>query len=80
MELGGKSPIIVFDDVDANKAVDWVMFGCFWTNGQICSTTSRLLVQESSASKFLDELVAWTKTIKNLKSFRRWMQTGTRCQ
>ncbi|KAH7289802.1 hypothetical protein KP509_30G019200 [Ceratopteris richardii] len=40
------------------------MFGCFWTNGQICSATSRLLVQESIASKFLDELVAWTKTIK----------------
>ncbi|MCO5592683.1 hypothetical protein L7F22_046686 [Adiantum nelumboides] len=64
MELGGKSPIIVFDDVDIRKAVEWVMFGCFWTNGQICSATSRLLVQESIASKFLDELVSWSKTIK----------------
>lgn len=64
MELGGKSPIVVFDDVDILKAVEWVMFGCFWTNGQICSATSRLLVQESIASKFLDELVNWTKSIK----------------
>lgn len=44
LELGGKSPILVFEDVDIEKAA---MFGCFWTNGQICSATSRLLVQES---------------------------------
>ena len=42
LELGGKSPAIVFDDADVETAVEWVMFGCFWTNGQICSATSRL--------------------------------------
>lgn len=41
LELGGKSPAIVFADADIEKAVEWVMFGCFWTNGQICSATSR---------------------------------------
>ena len=35
LELGGKSPSIVFADCDFDKAVEWVMFGCFWTNGQV---------------------------------------------
>ncbi|XP_010550673.1 PREDICTED: betaine aldehyde dehydrogenase 2, mitochondrial [Tarenaya hassleriana] len=64
LELGGKSPIIVFDDVDIDKAVEWTMFGCFWTNGQICSATSRLLVHERIAEEFLDKMVKWTKNIK----------------
>eukprot|EP00252_Welwitschia_mirabilis_P011704 TRINITY_DN26075_c0_g1_i1.p1 TRINITY_DN26075_c0_g1~~TRINITY_DN26075_c0_g1_i1.p1 ORF type:complete len:503 (+),score=113.20 TRINITY_DN26075_c0_g1_i1:151-1659(+) len=64
LELGGKSPILVFDDADIEKAVEWVMFGCFWTNGQICSATSRLLVQETIARKFIQKLVNWTKSIK----------------
>jgi betaine-aldehyde dehydrogenase len=34
LELGGKSPIVVFDDVDVDVAVEWLMFGIFWTNGQ----------------------------------------------
>ncbi|XP_044476242.1 betaine aldehyde dehydrogenase 1, chloroplastic [Mangifera indica] len=64
LELGGKSPIVVFEDVDLDKAAEWTLFGCFWTNGQICSATSRLLVHESIAAEFLDELVKWAKNIK----------------
>ncbi|RVW52825.1 Betaine aldehyde dehydrogenase 1, chloroplastic [Vitis vinifera] len=64
LELGGKSPILVFEDVDLDKAAEWTAFGCFWTNGQICSATSRLLVHESIAAEFLDKLVKWTKNIK----------------
>jgi betaine-aldehyde dehydrogenase len=45
-ELGGKSALIIFDDADLDKAVEWVMFGAFWTNGQICSSTSRVLIHE----------------------------------
>jgi betaine-aldehyde dehydrogenase len=33
LELGGKSPLIIFDDVDVRRAVEWCMFGIFWTNG-----------------------------------------------
>ncbi|KAJ4712257.1 Betaine-aldehyde dehydrogenase [Melia azedarach] len=62
--LEGKSPIIVFEDVDLDKAAEWTIFGCFWTNGQICSATSRLLVHESIAAEFVDKLVKWTKNIK----------------
>ncbi|KAF9623308.1 hypothetical protein IFM89_000797 [Coptis chinensis] len=64
LELGGKSPIVVFEDVDLDKAAEWTIFGCFWTNGQICSATSRLLVHESIADEFLQKLVSWTKNIK----------------
>ncbi|KAE8694555.1 Betaine aldehyde dehydrogenase [Hibiscus syriacus] len=64
LELGGKSPIIVFEDVDLDKAAEWTAFGCFWTNGQICSATSRLIVHENIAKEFLDRLVKWTENIK----------------
>jgi betaine-aldehyde dehydrogenase len=56
MELGGKSALIIFDDADLDKACEWAMFGCFWTNGQICSATSRLLVHETVAEAFLEKL------------------------
>ncbi|KAK7330443.1 hypothetical protein VNO77_24637 [Canavalia gladiata] len=64
LELGGKSPIIVFEDVDLDKAVEWTIFGCFWTNGQICSATSRLIIHESIATEFLNRMVKWIKNIK----------------
>jgi betaine-aldehyde dehydrogenase len=64
LELGGKSPIVVFDDVDIDQAAEWTAFGCFWTNGQICSATSRLILHESIVAEFLDKLVKWTKNIK----------------
>lgn len=64
LELGGKSPLIVFEDVDLDKAAEWAIFGCFWTNGQICSATSRLIVHESIATEFLNRMVKWIKNIK----------------
>lgn len=64
LELGGKSPAILFDSCDLLRAVEWVMFGCFWTNGQICSATSRLLVQDTIYDKFVAKLVAETNKIK----------------
>ncbi|KAG2432315.1 hypothetical protein HYH02_013035 [Chlamydomonas schloesseri] len=56
MELGGKSALIVFEDADVEKAVEWAMFGAFWTNGQICSSTSRLLVHADVEAAFLAQL------------------------
>ena len=54
LELGGKSPVVVFDDAgDVEKTAEWILFGCFWTNGQICSATSRLLVQRGTAPALL---------------------------
>ncbi|GJP32329.1 hypothetical protein CLOM_g16910 [Closterium sp. NIES-68] len=64
VELGGKSALLVFDDVDIDKAVEWAMFGCFWTNGQICSATSRLLLHERIAPAFLARLAQWSQEIR----------------
>jgi betaine-aldehyde dehydrogenase len=50
-------------DVDIDAAVEWTMFGVFWTNGQICSSTSRLLVHKDVAERVLTRLVEVVKTI-----------------
>lgn len=56
LELGGKSPFIVFDDADIEKAVEWIMFGIFWNQGQVCSATSRILVHEDIYESLLVRL------------------------
>jgi betaine-aldehyde dehydrogenase len=62
-ELGGKSPFIVFDDADIEAAVEWIMFGIFWNQGQVCSATSRLIVQEGIADRLLRRLVERARSI-----------------
>jgi len=64
LELGGKSCAMVFSSADVTRAVEWTMFGCFWTNGQICSATSRLLIQDTIYDSFLERLVEETNKIK----------------
>ncbi|MBN8942997.1 MAG: aldehyde dehydrogenase family protein [Rhizobiales bacterium] len=64
LELGGKSAFIVFDDADIDQAVEWIMFGIFWNQGQVCSATSRLIVQERIAPRLLERLVAATRMIR----------------
>ncbi len=49
LELGGKSPILVFNDADLEQAIEWIMFGIFWNKGEVCSATSRLIVQSGIA-------------------------------
>jgi betaine-aldehyde dehydrogenase len=63
LELGGKSPFIVFEDSEIDKAVEWVMFGIFWNQGQVCSATSRVLVHEQIYHKFLERLTAEARKI-----------------
>lgn len=63
LELGGKSAFIVFDDADVEAAVEWVLFGIFWNQGQVCSATSRLLVQEGIAPRLIERLVEETRRI-----------------
>jgi betaine-aldehyde dehydrogenase len=63
LELGGKSPIIVFDDADLEQVVEWVMFGIFWNQGQVCSATSRLIVQRGIAPRLIERLVEEAKKI-----------------
>jgi betaine-aldehyde dehydrogenase len=63
LELGGKSPIVIFDDADIEQAVEWVMFGIFWNQGQVCSATSRMIVQTGIAPKLIDRLSAEARKI-----------------
>ncbi len=56
LELGGKSPNIVFEDADLDAAVKGVMYGIFLNAGQMCWAGSRLLVQESVARDFVVKL------------------------
>ena len=63
LELGGKSPIVVFADADLRQAIEWIMFGIFWNQGQVCSATSRLLVEESIAPRLLEQLASEAEKI-----------------
>jgi aldehyde dehydrogenase (NAD+) len=64
MELGGKSPNIVFDDADLENAVKGVVSGIFAATGQTCIAGSRLLVQESIHDRFLERLLAFARTAR----------------
>ena len=63
LELGGKSPFVIFEDSDIEKAVEWIMFGIFWNQGQVCSATSRVLVAEEIYPALLARLIEETKKI-----------------
>lgn len=64
LELGGKSPNIVFADADLEAAVDWTLFAIFVNQGEVCSAGSRLLIEESLHDRFMARLVERTKQIK----------------
>ncbi|MCF6192950.1 MAG: aldehyde dehydrogenase family protein [Kangiellaceae bacterium] len=63
LELGGKSPLVVFADSDIEKAVEWIMFGVFWNQGQVCSSTYRVLVEKSLYPALLERLIEETRKI-----------------
>lgn len=64
LELGGKSPNIVFEDADFDTAVDYALFGIFCNQGQVCSAGSRLLLQDSIYDKFIEKLVEKANKIR----------------
>src|SRR5690606_19884097 len=63
-ELGGKNPIIVFDDADFDRALDAVVFMIYSLNGERCTSGSRLLLHRPLAERFLPALVARVKNLK----------------
>lgn len=63
MELGGKSPFVVFDDADLERALDAAVFMIFSNNGERCTAGSRILVQKSIYASFVDKFVARAKKI-----------------
>jgi acyl-CoA reductase-like NAD-dependent aldehyde dehydrogenase len=64
LELGGKSPFIVFEDADFDSAVNGSVAGIFGASGQSCVAGSRLLVQESVADAFLERMVQIAGSVK----------------
>jgi (Z)-2-((N-methylformamido)methylene)-5-hydroxybutyrolactone dehydrogenase len=64
LELGGKSPNIVFDDADLKNAANGVVSGIFAAAGQTCIAGSRLLVQDTIYDEFLDRLVAIATSVQ----------------
>ena len=67
LELGGKSPNVIFADADLDSAVEWAMIGIFLNQGEVCSAGSRILIEESIKDAFVKRLVkkANTMTIGN---------------
>lgn len=63
MELGGKSPLIVFDDADLESAIGGAMLGNFYSTGQVCSNGTRVFVQKGIKDKFLARLKERTEAI-----------------
>lgn len=63
MELGGKSPMIVFDDADIESAISGAMLGNFYSSGQICSNGTRVFIQKGVKEKFLARLKERTEAI-----------------
>ena len=63
LELGGKSPAIVFEDADIDVAISGVMFGIFSSTGQSCIAGSRLFIHESIYDEFLERLVNETNKL-----------------
>ncbi|SFC57953.1 betaine-aldehyde dehydrogenase [Pseudoalteromonas denitrificans] len=60
MELGGKSPLIIFDDADIDNAVSAAMLGNFYTQGEICTNGTRIFIQKSVYPKFIEKLIQRT--------------------
>lgn len=64
LEMGGKNPTIVLKDADFNAAVENVANAAFFSTGQKCTATSRVIVEEAIYDQFLEALVARTKKLK----------------
>ena len=63
-ELGGKNPVIVFDDADLDRALDAVVFMIYSLNGERCTSSSRLLVQKSIEAEFVERLAERVKALR----------------
>lgn len=64
LELGGKSPLIVFPDADINSAVDWIITGILWGSGQVCSATSRVFIHNDIKNAVFEKLLERVKSVK----------------
>lgn len=66
LETGGKSPLLVFEDADLEQAVKWSHVGIMSNMGQICTATSRILVQDKVYDKFVDMFKEQVKSVSKV--------------
>ncbi|KAJ6520499.1 aldehyde dehydrogenase [Mycena sanguinolenta] len=64
LELGGKSPNIIFDDADIDKVVEWTAHGLYWNHGAACCAGSRIFVQSGIYDKFLERFTERSKAVR----------------
>ena len=79
LELGGKSPVIVFDDADFESAVNGALGAIFGASGQSCVAGSRLYLQQGIADRFLDRMVEEAKKIRIGDPLLEETQMGPLC-
>ena len=63
LELGGKSPNVIFADADLDGAVVWAMIGIFLNQGEVCAAGSRIIIEKSIKDRFLEKLIKKTKAM-----------------
>lgn len=76
LELGGKSPLIIFEDADLDEAVSGSMLANFYTQGEICSNGTRVFVARNKLENFMDKLIERTARLKVGNPFNESTQIG----
>ncbi len=64
LELGGKAPVVVFDDADMDSVVEWIKIAGYFNAGQDCTAATRVLVSDSTYDNVLSDLVPAVESIK----------------
>jgi betaine-aldehyde dehydrogenase len=77
LELGGKSPLIIFDDCDLEKAISIAILANFYTQGEICCNGTRVFIHHKIKDKFIDKLVNKVSKIKVGDPFDHQTQMGS---
>lgn len=77
LELGGKSPNIVFEDADLEAAIPGSLFGIFFNTGQSCEARSRMFVHESIYDEFMEKFIAKTKKLQSGDPFDKGTHLGS---
>ncbi len=76
LELGGKSPFIIFEDADQDSAIEGLVDAIWFNQGQVCCAGSRMLVQESIAPRFLEKLKARMDKLRTGDSLDKSIDIG----
>ncbi len=76
LEMGGKNPLVVLDDADLNTAVECAVNGAFYSTGQRCTASSRLVVTQGIHNKFVDALIERLRNVKVDNALKPGTQIG----